>query len=868
MDILFLKISALTNFLKSYVRRQYPVFLNKIAILMALVFISPLVASAKTISVSGEICDSTTSEPVALANLHLVKADRHATSDLKGKFKIQGDTSDSIRISSLGYESKTIAVSSLSGKRNRISLHPSVTNLSEFVVKPKKQKYSKKNNPAYDLMVKIRDSKEKTDPKNQPLYSYDTYDRITLGLNDFVVEESPLPKKMWYLSDYADTAVNTGKPVLLVSVREETSTTLNSSNPRREKRIVTGKKSEGVDNAFDQENITKMLSDVLREVDIYESNIPLMQVRFISPLGDIAGDYYRYHITDTITDAGKKLIELSFAPRNPESFGFNGRMLVEDLDTAAYVKSLRMRVPRVINLNYVDNIYISQDFELDSLGKRHKVLDDMSLELQLVAGTQSFYGHRVSARSGFSYDRHPGLDGFYSRIGHDFELEEAPSRPGAFWNEMRLVPLSVAESRMGSMIGRLRKDPWFYWGEKILSILVQGYVEPVRNSPVLFGPVNTLLSFNKAEGTRLRVGAITTSALSSHWFARGYAAYGFRDCKVKYEGELEYSLIPKKRHAREFPVKSFRLSHRYDIDMLGQHYLFTNADNIFLSLKRKESYLATYQRLTKFEYKLELNNNFSIVAGLRHEIQEATPWVPFERADGTFARNLKSACLYLQLRYAPGEKFIQGRTNRSPVNLDAPIFTLTHEYGPKKVLGSDYTLNRTEFSAFKRFWLSAFGYADVLLRGGKVWSQVQYPALLWPNANLSYTIQPESYSLMNPMEFANDYYGALDLTYWVNGALFNRIPLVKKLKLREVFTFKALMGGLTKKNDPAYNPELFRFPHAASTTTLGKTPYMEIGAGIDNILTILRIDYVWRLTYRDAPDIDRSGLRISLHFSF
>ena len=184
------------------------------------------------------------------------------------------------------------------------------------------------------------------------------------------------------------------------------------------------------------------------------------------------------------------------------------------------------------------------------------------------------------------------------------------------------------------------------------------------------------------------------------------------------------------------------------------------------------------------------------------------------------------------------------------------------------MFGSKFTLNRTEFSVQKRFWFSAFGYTDIILKAGKVWSQVQYAALMWPNANLSYTIQPESYTLMNAMEFANDQYVSWDITYWANGALFNRIPLIKQLKLREVISFKGLYGSLSKKNNPNYNNNLYRFPFNSFSMPMGKDPYMEISVGIDNILTFLRIDYVWRLTYRNTPNIDKSGLRVQLHFTF
>lgn len=253
---------------------------------------------------------------------------------------------------------------------------------------------------------------------------------------------------------------------------------------------------------------------------------------------------------------------------------------------------------------------------------------------------------------------------------------------------------------------------------------------------------------------------------------------------------------------------------------------------------------------------------------MRHETQEATEWIPFMRADGVYDRNFKQAALRLVLRYAPGEKFVQAVTSRKPINLDAPVFLLTHEFDSRGLFGADFTLNKTELSIQKRFWFSAFGYADIILKGGIIWSKVQFPALLWQNANISYTIQPESYTLLNPMEFAMDKFASLDLTYFMNGLIFNRIPLIKKLKLREVFTFKGFAGSLSKKNNPEYNDDLYRFPHASGTVAMGRTPYMEIGAGIDNILTILRVDYIWRLTYRNMPGIDKRGLRISLHFSF
>jgi hypothetical protein len=121
---------------------------------------------------------------------------------------------------------------------------------------------------------------------------------------------------------------------------------------------------------------------------------------------------------------------------------------------------------------------------------------------------------------------------------------------------------------------------------------------------------------------------------------------------------------------------------------------------------------------------------------------------------------------------------------------------------------------------------------------------------------------------MNAMEFVNDQYLSWDITYFANGALFNRIPLIKYMKLREVVSFKGLYGSLSDKNNPALNNNLLRFPANALCREMDKMPYMEMSVGLDNIFTILRVDYVWRLTYRDTPGVDKNGVRIALHFSF
>ena len=299
--------------------------------------------------------------------------------------------------------------------------------------------------------------------------------------------------------------------------------------------------------------------------------------------------------------------------------------------------------------------------------------------------------------------------------------------------------------------------------------------------------------------------------------------------------------------------------------------MYTNKDNIFLAWKRQRDTRATYLRNAELAYYREHYNGIAYGVTLRNKKEIATDYAVFDRieADGHISpiKSYSMTEMEFKFRFAPNEKFYQTRNYRYPITFDAPILTLNHITARKGVLGSDYTYNRTDIGIQKRFWFSAFGYVDIIGKAGKVWDKVPFPLLIMPNANLSYTIQPESYSLMNAMEFMNDEYFSWDVTYFLNGWLFNRVPLLKKLKWREIVSCRGLYGHLSDKNNPALSDGLFAFP-IENTQTMGKTPYVEAGVGIENIFKVLRLDYIWRLTYRDSPGIDRSGLRISLHMTF
>ena len=837
-------------------------------LLLLLILISAFADSeGKTII---QIRDSITGESLPFASV-VTKEGRKRTfvADDEGYVTIPENLRHSLLESVyVGYSPKSFSLG-LSDSVLAIRMSPTEYDLQEVYVKPKKEKYSKKNNPAVDFVNRLRQDSKKYNPGNQPFYSYDKYEKTLLALNNFTgrFDSGFYAKNTKFLENYVDTSSYTGVRILDLILKEKLSTRIISHKPKADKEVIYGLKSEGIDEVFNQENIRVVLEDVIRNVDVYEPNINIMQNRFVSPLSPMGPDFYKYYLTDTVFIDTIECVELSFVPRNAQSMGFNGKLYVPVGDTTMFVKRITMRTPHDINLNFLKNLYVNQSFIQDTLGNRHKSYEDICVEMQVIPGTPEFYGRKTGIYNNFSYSPRTELDEYYHKMGDEFIIQDSIGNTAQFWSERRMVPLTPAEARLGGFTKEMRKVPFLYWGEKVIRLAESGYFITGKPSKVDIGPINTFISYNSVEGVRLRGGAMTMSALNPHLFAKGYVAYGFKDHKWKYSGTIEYSFHKKPKHGYEWPRHGFYGSYTYDLDQIGEHYLFTNQDNVFLSWKRKSSDLVTYRTLAEAGYVLELPNNFSVEAGGRYVKQEATRWLPFVFPDGRVLNSYRQGSFNISLRWAKGEKFIQGRSTRLLVNMDPWIIQLTHQYGPKGLFGAAFTTNQTELSVQKRFWFSAFGYIDIIAKAGAAWSSVYFPALLWPNANLSYTIQPESYSLMDPMEFANDRYASIDFTYFGNGVLFNRIPLIKKLKIREAITFKGLIGSLSDKNNPALNPDILSFPEDSHAMKMRKTPYMEVGVGIDNILSVLRVDYVWRLTYRDTPGVDHSGVRISFHFT-
>ena len=192
--------------------------------------------------------------------------------------------------------------------------------------------------------------------------------------------------------------------------------------------------------------------------------------------------------------------------------------------------------------------------------------------------------------------------------------------------------------------------------------------------------------------------------------------------------------------------------------------------------------------------------------------------------------------------------------------------------GLKGVAGGQYDYHKLKVSVFQRIFLSQLGFADVSVGGGRIWGTLPFPLLEIPNADQTYLVTPNSYNLMNDLEFISDKYVNLSIDQRFHGFFLNKIPLIKKLRMRELARFKLLYGGLSAGNRPENNPSLLHFPldreGRTATFSLEKQPYMEVSVGLENILNIIRLEYVRRLSYLNHPDSRQQGLRFSVAFDF
>lgn len=849
-------------------KAAYHSFIFKSIIILFLLTFIP-VYGQEAIVFSGTVRDSLTHAPLSFVSVVFEESNTGTFTDSEGFFRVSNRHNNyNVVVSLLGYRTKQIT---LPGNRTtvyqEILLAPEDVMLNEIVVRPKRERYRKEDNPAVELIRKVIANKDKNNIAAQHFYRFDEYSRMLIALNDLSMAGADSSRTSGKLLNYVDTSLIDGKLYLPVSVRETMSEHYYRKVPATKKTVVKAHKVTGIDDIIRFEGMDEMLNNMFNDISIYDNTIRLLDHDFISPISTkSAVNFYRWYITDTTIVDDKEYIRLDFIPFNARDVGFSGSLYIAT-DSSYAVKRAILRTPKKMNINLVDELYVSVDFVLTPGGIWQPDKQQLAIDFSFLAAKA--YVEKTRTFSNFTFNE--PADSIYALDAPVVYLENYRRQSDAYWGEQR----KTANLKPAKVDGLMKEMAQYKVLKTIFDIgqaFSMGYFSFAENpetAKIEFGTLPTLYSYNATEGHRMRLTIGSTRYFHPHFYFWGYGAYGTGDKRFKYNTELTWAFNNIHRVKDEYPQNRLMLSYVYDVNTLGQGYMLTRRDNIFMSLKPSDTDKTTYFRQLLLSYNKEFYSGFSFNLSGSSTKQEPARNVLFEKMDAQGNKyhipDLQVTLASLLLRYAHNEKFAQQGRKRASIASNKFIIELNHNTAIKNLFGGQYAYNNTSLSFMQEQWIPPVGRFIFSVQADKFWGEAPYLFLPAPSANNTFAVQRKSYNLINPLEFIHDAQIKFDFNYHMGGWFFNRIPLVKGLKWREIIGFRGFYGELSKQNNPSGNPDLLLFPQHTHTTRNG-IPYLEYNVGIENIFMFLRVDYVRRLNYLEHPDVNKQSVRFSFSF--
>jgi hypothetical protein len=627
--------------------------------------------------------------------------------------------------------------------------------------------------------------------------------------------------------------------MLTTALYEDYYTSYSHAATRKEGCLHQASRKEGLYRIFGEENMRFAADKIMGEVDLFKKKNDVLQRSLPGPLSEKAASAYRYFLSMEKTENGESLYEIAFYPKNPHALGFEGFLYVS-ADGRFVLRKAVFSISLSIANSFIANILFTQQFDvkkdiLVATGQKNYFTfgDDLKGCLQVTQTTG--YDH-------FEYPESLEKEVFTARKEKDYLTREE-----VFWENHRPIPLTAAESEVKNIRTTAGQTPAFRHTENLVYLLLSDHL---RIGSFEWGNVSQTVSHNKQEGLRLRAGGNTTTALNKHLLLGGYVAYGLKDKKFKYRGDIIYSFPAKENSIREYPRSILSFSYADDLNRLGDDLLTSKRDNFF---HFDSSGDLSRQKIGQIAFEQEILRNFSFkIEGKywREKPEGAVQYKPFTNSELSFS-----------FQYAPQELFVQIRENRIYIQPGSIQLNLKHRTGLKGIFGSEYNYHITEGSIYKTFYFPEnAGLANIELSAGKVWNRLPYRLLLIPHGERSYLFDKQNYNLMNPHEFVTDNFvgGNMNIFFnWSPVSLFDAQSII-----RTSIGGRMICGALSENN----NQELI--PFGNTINPLGKTPYIEVNAGFANIFQIFRIEYVRRLTYLDNPKAAKGSLFVTIDLSF
>jgi hypothetical protein len=809
----------------------------------------PIISWAQQRIVTGVVTDAKTGAAIPYVSVQLLHRTIGTASDSLGRFSIAtSEEIDSISFNLYGYAPTSINV--VFPKASfRIQVAVQLTKLvaeinSVQVVPPDEF-------PSTILHKKIIAHKALNNKTNLSAYEYEVYNKYQIDLNN--VGKSLTKKKLFqsldFVMNYLDTQ-SMSKSHLPMLLSESISSFYYKTNPTLKKEIVQATRIAGIENV----QLNQFLGDMYLDFNIYDNNIILFNRTIISPVSDYARTYYRFYLEDSAFIDNHWCLKLRFKPKKQGDLTLVGEMWVHD--TTFAVKEIKATLSPDANINYVQGLYFEQKFQYADnhwMLSNEKMIVDATFAQSLK--TIGIYVQRSSSRNNFKINT-PHEDNFYkTKNTVDFQ-DSAAVRSNEYWQQHRHSPLQRKEENIDKMLDSLNKTPAFRLAKKSIYLFSTGYY-PIKKIDV--GEIYSVASYNVVEQARLALSLRTNNNFSKRLEFKVKGAYGFGDTRLKYGASIRYNITPKKRGI-------LSLYYNYDIEQIGQSSNVNSVGSTFGTLIRTGPQdKLTFVRKVGFNLEKDVGKDLIVTSGF-----EAKEYVPLGIANyiqlnpitqgNDIIRRIQTSEFTAKIRWAKNEDFIAGAMDRTAVRSIYPILSFQAIIGIKDLLGGDYNYQKVEFGYEHNHSMGAFGRLKYGANAGIIFGNAAYPFLKVHEGNQSFWLYSAAFNQMNYFEFISDKYVSTYIENHWEGLLFDRIPLVKRLKLRLVTTGKMVYGSLSDRHNQEMILPSFR-------KDFGKIPYVEVSVGVENIFKIARVDFFWRLTHLD-PGASPFGVRVRWAFNF
>jgi len=823
--------------------------------ILILFFLPHWVWSQETI-VTGKVTDANTGDPIPYANVVFLGTQIGVTTDFEGYYMLQTQTpTDSIVVSYIGYKVKKKPV--IRGIKQVINyqIEEDITKLQEVV-------FLAGENPAYEILRRVVKNKKSNDKRKLVAYEYDTYTKIEIDVDNITEKfrQRKVIKQITQVLDSIDIiAGEDGKPILPILITESVSKVYYRDNPSLRYENILRSKINGL-GVEDGGMVTQFVGSSFQEYNFYQNWLNIVSKDFVSPIADGWRLYYEYDLMDSLYLGDTYCYRLDFFPKSPQDLAFTGSMWITRDDYA--LKQIDASVGKQANLNFIEKIKIQQELAPTEGGAwlpvKNRVLIDVGELTNTSAGMLAkFY----TSNKNFVINK-PYEPSFYQQpiiMAEDARMNEQDK----FWDSLRHEPLSETEKSVYKMIDTLTQIPVVRTYTDIVKIFVNGYY---KMGKIDVGPYVSMLAINNIEGVRIQPGFKTNINFSDKWVLGGQLGYGFGDNQMKYTAFVQRILSRHRWTTLSVRATSDLGRVGVDEETAGDNFLVL-ASQRFGIFRR-----GYYTNAVRVVFRRELFKGFTQRVGFRYFTFDPTFNFayydnPDDIANSQIRQSFASSELILETRYARDELFIQSDNDRYSLGTTRwPVITVRYIKGFKGMLNSNFDYHKLRLSVYKRIRFGPLGTGYLNLAGEYVFTTLPYPLLGLHLGNQSPIYTSVTYNQMNYGEFISDRYATLQYQHHFEGFLFNRIPLMRKLKWRLVGTANVIYGSISKANIDINSPLT---PDGEPTLPFGyfdNRPYVELGYGVENIFKFLRVDFVHRLTYLNNPDVRKFGILFSFQF--